>query len=107
MVHRAYNYKYTGCESIRSDQLVKTENGNVATAAIEENTGPTPVISFVQNPVALPTSHSHIKANLSSGSSTRLVKKLGGNQNTGSLLLTMLYIWAYDVVSYLYISSYF
>ena len=86
IVHRAFSYKYTGCKSIRGDQLVKTENGNVAIAAIEENSVPTPAISFIQNPVALPTSHSHIKTNLSSGNSTRQVKKLGGNQNTGRLL---------------------
>ena len=92
IVHRTYSYKYTGCKSIRSDLLVKTENGNVATAAIEENSGPTPAISFIQNPVALPTSHSHIKTNLSSGSSTRQIKKFGANQNTGRLSSTMIYI---------------
>ena len=92
IVHRTYSYKYTGCKSIRSDLLVKTENGNVATAAIEENSGATPAISIIQSPVVMPTSYSHFKTNLSSGSSTRQIKKFGANQNTGRLSSTMIYI---------------
>ena len=92
IVHRTYSYQYTGSKSIRSDQLVKVENGNVASAAIEENSGPTPTIHFEQNPIILPPAHSHTKTNLNPGSSTRQARKLGANQNTGKLYSTILYL---------------
>ena len=90
MVHRTYSYQYTGSKSIRSDQLVKLENGNVASAALEEKSGPTPAIPFVQSPIVLPPSHSHTKTTLNPGSSTRQAKKLGLNQNTGKLYSVIL-----------------
>ena len=85
IVHRTYSYQYTGSKSIRSDQLVKVENGKLGSAALEENSGPTPTIPFVQNPIVLPSSYSHTKTNINSGSSTRQGKKLGVNQNTGKI----------------------
>ena len=92
IVHRTYSYQYAGSKSIRSDQLVKVENGKLGSAALEENSGPTPTIPFVQNPIILPPSHSHTKTNLNPGSSTRQARKLGANQNTGKLYSTMLYL---------------
>ena len=92
IVHRTYSYQYTGSKSIRSDHLVKVENGNVASATLDENSGPTPTIPFIQNPIALAPSHSHAKINLNPSSSTRQAKKLGANQNTGKLYSTILYL---------------
>ena len=89
IVHRTYSYQYTGSKSIRSDHLVKVENGNVASATLDENSGPTATIPFIQNPIALPPSHSH-KCPLNPGGSTRQAKKLGANQNTGKLYSTIL-----------------
>ena len=91
IVHRTYSYQYTGSKSIRSDHLIKVENGNVASATLDENSGPTATIPFIQNPIALPPSHSHTKTNLNPGSSTRQAKKFGANPNTGKLYSTMLY----------------
>ena len=91
IVHRTYSYQYTGSKSIRSEQLVKAENGNIASVAIEENSGPTPTIPFIQNPIVVPPSHSHTKTTPSLGSSTRQGKKLGVNQNTGKLYSKILY----------------
>ena len=91
IVHRTYSYQYTGSKSIRSEQLVKVENGNIASVAIEENSGPTPTIPFIQNPIVVPPSHSHTKTTPNLGSSTRQGKKLGVNQNTGKLYSKILY----------------
>ena len=91
IVHRTYSYQYTGSKSIRSDHLIKVENGNVASATLDENSGPTPTIPFIQNPIVVPPSHSHTKTTPNLGSSTRQGKKLGVNQNTGKLYSKILY----------------
>ena len=98
IVHRTYSYQYTGSKSIRSDHLIKVENGNVASATLDENSGPTATIPFIQNPIALPPSHSHTKTNLNPGSSIRQPKKLGVNQNTGKLYSAILYPWFYLIL---------